>query len=134
MNMTYQYACLNMTDSASYLINECKCALLHPKDPYRVIRSIVEFIVLLLALMTLVLQVKELLTEKFKLYLKILIGNPTKFLYLTSCFLIILIIPFRIACIDSVEDVLSVLALIFMTVHFLYYCRLCFIFRFQRVI
>ena len=122
--MTYEYACLNMTNSATYLIKECKCALLYPKDPHRVIRSTVEFIVIILAIMTLVLQVKELLIEKYKLYLKVLIGNPTKFLYLASCFLIILIIPIRIACADSVEDILSVLALIFMTLHFLYYCRL----------
>ena len=124
MNITYDIVCINMTDSATYLIKECECALLYPTDPQRVIRYSIELIVLLLAIMTLVFQVKELLIEKYKLYLKVLIGNPTKVLYLTACFLIILIIPLRIACYDSVEDILSVLALIFMTLHFLYYCRL----------
>ena len=82
------YVCINMTTSATYLIKECECALLYPKDPHRQIRLAVEFILTILALTTLILSLKELYTEKFKLYLKILIGNPTKFLYLTSCVLI----------------------------------------------
>jgi hypothetical protein len=70
------------------------------------------------------LLIKEICIEKHNLYFKIIKDSPTKFLYLISCFIILLMIPFRIICDHGTEDILSVLALIFMLPHFMYYSRL----------
>jgi|694.fasta_scaffold151057_1 hypothetical protein len=72
----------------------------------------------------------EMKIEKFNIYFKILIESQTKLLYLfyygmffSACFLIILIIPFRFTCDYFTEDIFSIIILIFMTMHFLYYFR-----------
>ena len=77
-----------------------------------------------MAITVFALLIKEICIEKHNLYFKIIKDSPTKFLYLISCFFILLIIPFRLSCDHSTEDILSILALILMFPHFMYYSRL----------
>ena len=75
------------------------------------------------------LLIKEICIEKHNLYYKIIKDSPTKFLYLISCFLILLIIPFRLTCDHNTEDMLCVVALLLMCIHFMYYSRLEFVLK-----
>ena len=75
-------------------------------------------------MITVIFTAREIYIIKPKVYLKTLKHNSIKILFIISCVLILLIIPFRLTCNPDVEDVLIVIAVLAMSSKFLYFFRL----------
>jgi hypothetical protein len=91
------------------------------------VRYTIEGLTVLFALAALIDIFIEFKIENYKFCYKfnLLVAlSPTKILFLFACLSILFIVPFRFACNYSVEDIVAILVLIFMSTHFLHFLRL----------
>ncbi|CEF69866.1 Nanchung [Strongyloides ratti] len=92
------------------------------------IRLVSEIIVVMSVILQIVLEIKDFLHMGKRRWWQILKAFPAKLAYKCSWILIILMIPVRLLCGLHVymlvfENVLSIITILFTTIHFLFYCR-----------
>ncbi|CAF0724642.1 unnamed protein product [Brachionus calyciflorus] len=126
-------------DEGNRLKPNCSCAYLNPIDDLHYPRTIIEIIVVLYTIVFLLITFNDFYINGWKLFLRTLIRNPTRIIFLISLFCIIAIIPFRISCNTAVEDILIALEVILLSFSSLYYARgfrlVCnFVYNLHRII
>ena len=67
--------------------------------------------------------VKDMIIQQPRLYLKMILANPTKIFFIATLLSNLMIFPLRFACNTDGEDVLSVLIAIFLGIYILYFGR-----------
>ena len=105
------------------LKNECRCAYLYPNDPLRFLRVGLEILVLVYSVAYLVIICSEFYVQRFNLYTKTLLFNPSKITFIISLIADLICIPMRFACLYQVEDYLTVVSIIFKSLYILYLGR-----------
>lgn len=108
-----------------YIENEPinKCYLLQPYTRYDYIRLPLELLSVIGAGIYLVLAAKEVYHQGLKLFLITLRGAPAKAMFLTSCVLVLMMIPGRITCNYDYEDIIAIMAILCTAPYFLFFCR-----------
>jgi hypothetical protein len=62
-------------------------------------------------------------TLNWRLYLHLLINHISKLSFMLSLICVLLLLPFRLACLIDAEDVVTVLGICLMSMYFLYFGR-----------
>lgn len=85
---------------------------------------VLEIIVILLTIFYLAIFVTEALAQKLIYYLKNLLLNPAKLMFIVALLCNLLIIPMRYTCNYHMEDILIVMSIVIIPFYILYLGRL----------
>ncbi|XP_023213191.1 transient receptor potential cation channel subfamily V member 6-like [Centruroides sculpturatus] len=90
---------------------------------YTQLRLVLECLTAVGAFTYLIQAVREARFLGYNTFMENLMTVPSRVLFLISCQLVMLMIPLRIACLSSVEDIAAVLVMLTTAPYFLFFCR-----------
>ncbi|KAL8561177.1 hypothetical protein ACOMHN_029248 [Nucella lapillus] len=99
------------------------CYLLRPYRHQDIARMVLEVCVLLGAIVYLLIAMKEVHHQGFRIFFRTLVGAPAKALCLLSNLFVVAMLPGRAFCINDYEDNMGVLAILCTAPYFLFFCR-----------
>ncbi|XP_069120807.1 transient receptor potential cation channel subfamily V member 5-like isoform X4 [Argopecten irradians] len=115
---------VNVTGSENITtVEKDPCYLLKVCSTEDVVRFTLEALVLVGSIWYLLIAMKEIYHQGFRLFFTTLKGAPTKAMFLMSCVFVIMMLPGRAACAYIYEDVVGVMAILFTAPYFLFFCR-----------
>ncbi|XP_021355594.1 transient receptor potential cation channel subfamily V member 6-like isoform X7 [Mizuhopecten yessoensis] len=115
---------VNMTGAENITtVEKDPCYLLKVCNTEDIVRFTLEALVLIGAIWYLLIAMKEIYHQGFRLFFTTLKGAPTKAMFLMSCVFVIMMLPGRAACAYIYEDVVGVMAILFTAPYFLFFCR-----------
>lgn len=87
------------------------------------LRTIFEIIVVLYTVVLVLISLNELYIQKWRLFLKALLDNPSRIAFLFALACILIIIPLRVSCNTYGEDILVAMTSIFLGFSSIYFAR-----------
>ncbi|XP_033730840.1 transient receptor potential cation channel subfamily V member 6-like isoform X4 [Pecten maximus] len=115
---------VNVTGSENITtVEKDPCYLLKVCSTEDIVRFTLEAVVLIGSIWYLLIAMKEIYHQGFRLFFTTLKGAPTKAMFLMSCVFVIMMLPGRAACAYIYEDVVGVMAILFTAPYFLFFCR-----------
>ena len=127
---------LTTQGGVSYFINGTKCRLKNgPREitemcfrntyetPEEQLRLFGEVVLILWSLGYIAKAIHEMTFLTRAVYIESMVLCPSRVFFLFACFLVVLSVPFRLACQPMVEDQLAVLIMLFTGPYFLFFCR-----------
>ena len=116
---TVQHGC-NQDDDVG---EEDSCYLNTYNTPFLQARGVCELVLVIWSLIYLLIAFREASFLGIRLFMRNLALCPSRVLFLIACFLAILSVPFRLACVPGAEDRLALVVMLFTGNYFLFFCR-----------